>query len=57
MHAPKGTYRVDDMNVALIPDKLGHPNAMQITYEVADGQTRNLFVYAQTGVVSILLLR
>jgi len=51
-HEPKGTYRIDDINIALIPDKLDHPNGMQITFENNNGQTRNIFVYAETGVVS-----
>lgn len=54
MNEPKGTYRIDDLNVVLIPAKLGNPNGMQITYEIANGQIRNLFVYAETGQVRIM---
>lgn len=48
MQEPKGTYRLDSLNIVLVPFKLENPNAMQITYS-DNGQTRNLYVYAETG--------
>jgi hypothetical protein len=55
MHEPKGTYRVDDINIVVLPDKLNNPNGMQITCEKAGERIRNLFVHARTGEVSISL--
>jgi len=48
---PKASLRLDDLNVTFVPEKVGNPNAMQITYE-NEGQTRNLFVYAEIPQVS-----
>ena len=50
MREPKSTYRLDDINIALVPNKLDNPNAMQIIHS-QNGATRNLFVYAETGQV------
>ena len=47
---PKAILRIDDINVALVPDKIGNPNAMQILYS-QDGHTRNIFVYGEDGKV------
>ena len=43
---------IDELNVTLVPDKVGNPNAMQITFQ-QDGRTRNLFVYGDDGQVGV----
>lgn len=48
MQEPKGTYRLDGLNIALVPYKLDNPNGMQIIHS-DNRQTRSLFVYAETG--------
>lgn len=45
---PKDTISLDDLNVAFVPEKLGHPNGLQITY-LKNGQTRNLFLYCDNS--------
>jgi hypothetical protein len=46
----KGTFRLDSLNVALVPQKVDHPNGMQFIHEGCDIRaTRNIFVYAETG--------
>ena len=47
---PKASLRISEINVALVPDKVGHPNAMQILYS-QDGHTRNIFVYSKDAKV------
>ena len=48
---PKASLRIDGINAALVPNKIGNPNGMQITFE-QDDATRNLFVFAEDGMVS-----
>lgn len=48
MQEPKGTYRMDALNITLVPYKFDNPNAMQITHP-HNGVTRCLYVYAETG--------
>ena len=38
---PKLTMSLQSMNVALVPDKVNHPNGMQIVY-VSDGEGSQL---------------
>lgn len=45
---PKAVIRISELNVAFVPDKIGNPNGMQLSY-VKDGSTRNIFVYADDG--------
>lgn len=45
---PKDVISLDDLNVAFVPDKLGNPNGLQITY-LKNGATRNLFVYSDSS--------
>ena len=55
---PKDTISLDDLNVAFVPEKLGNPNGIQITY-LKNGQTRNLFLYcdnSQVKKVKLLLI-
>jgi len=52
MEHPKGTYRLADVNVALVPTKCADPNAAQLTFVFQGGQTRNLFLKAESGEVS-----
>ena len=47
----KGNLRLDSMNATIVPEKVGNPYGMQITFE-QDGQTRNLFLYAEDGKVN-----
>jgi len=39
--------RLDNINVTVVPDKIGNPNGMQISYDI-DDHVRNLFIYADT---------
>jgi hypothetical protein len=49
------TLRIGDkLNVLVLPEKIGHVNGMQITYDFDDNRRRNLFVYASSGKVSAL---
>lgn len=48
---PKATLRLDEINAVMVPEKVGNPNAMQITCR-QDGSTRSLFLYAESGKVS-----
>jgi len=48
----KACLRLDNINVTVVPDKIGNPNGMQISYEIEDN-IRNLFVYAETSQVTI----
>ncbi|XP_037094176.1 arf-GAP with dual PH domain-containing protein 1-like [Pollicipes pollicipes] len=45
---PKLTMMLNSLNVAFVPDKVGHPNGMQITY-VSDGSIRHIYVYHNDG--------
>lgn len=45
---PKATLRLDGINLIIVPEKVGHHNAMQITFE-QNGQTRHIYVYADDG--------
>ena len=49
---PKAKLRVDNINVSLVPEKIGNPNGMQVTFD-HDGHTRNLFVYGEDGKVGV----
>ena len=51
---PKAVMRIDELNVTIVPEKVGNPNAMQITFE-QDGHTRNLFVHGDDGQVGLSL--
>ena len=48
---PKATLRLDEINAVMVPEKVGNPNAMQVTF-AQDGSTRSLFLYAESGKVS-----
>ncbi|ELT99981.1 hypothetical protein CAPTEDRAFT_181489 [Capitella teleta] len=45
---PKATLRLDEINAVIVPEKVGNPNAMQITFEQGSN-TRSLFLQAETG--------
>ncbi|XP_043196140.1 arf-GAP with dual PH domain-containing protein 1-like isoform X2 [Amphibalanus amphitrite] len=49
---PKQTMSLQAMNVALVPEKVNHPNGMQITY-VTHGTIRHIFVYHNDGQTTI----
>lgn len=42
--------KVDTINATFQPEKIGHPNGLQITY-LRDYSTRNIFVYHENGKV------
>ena len=46
----KDSLRLDFINVTIVPEKVGNPNGMQISFERND-QIRSLYVYAETGQV------
>ncbi|XP_005948002.1 arf-GAP with dual PH domain-containing protein 2 [Haplochromis burtoni] len=41
---PKAVISIKDLNATFQPEKIGHPNGLQITYQDGD-HTRNLYVY------------
>ncbi|XP_051940607.1 arf-GAP with dual PH domain-containing protein 1 isoform X2 [Hippocampus zosterae] len=45
---PKALIKVDSINATFQPDKIGHPNGLQITY-LKDYSTRNIFLYHDSG--------
>lgn len=45
---PKDVISLDEINAAFVPEKLGNPNGLQITY-MKNGVTRNLFVYCDNS--------
>lgn len=47
---PKAVIKVDTINATFQPEKIGHPNGLQITY-LRDFSTRNIFVYHENGKV------
>jgi len=44
----KDSLRIDFINVTIVPEKVGNPNGMQISFERND-QIRSLYIYAETG--------
>jgi hypothetical protein len=51
----KACLRIDYINVAVVPDKIGNPNGMQIIFEQNE-QMRCIYVYADSGQVPVTLL-
>jgi len=48
----KACLRLDFVNVTIVPDKIGNPNGMQISFEQNDqDRIRSLYVFAETGQV------
>ncbi|XP_061536510.1 arf-GAP with dual PH domain-containing protein 1 isoform X2 [Phycodurus eques] len=45
---PKAVIKVDGINATFQPEKIGHPNGLQITY-LKDYSTRNIFLYHDSG--------
>ncbi|GAB6020394.1 hypothetical protein CHUAL_003098 [Chamberlinius hualienensis] len=45
---PKAVIRLSELNVTFAPEKIGHPNGLQLSY-FKDGSTRNLYVYTLNG--------
>uniref|UniRef100_A0A674AIP1 Arf-GAP with dual PH domain-containing protein 1-like n=1 Tax=Salmo trutta TaxID=8032 RepID=A0A674AIP1_SALTR len=45
---PKAVIKVDSINAAFQPEKIGNPNGLQITY-LKDYSTRNIFLYHDNG--------
>ncbi|XP_041363834.1 arf-GAP with dual PH domain-containing protein 1-like isoform X2 [Gigantopelta aegis] len=45
---PKEEINLDDVNAVFVPEKIGHPNSMQITF-LKNGSTRSLFVHSETS--------
>lgn len=45
---PKAVVKVDAINAAFQPEKIGNPNGLQITY-LKDYSTRNMFLYHDSG--------
>ncbi|XP_005993815.1 arf-GAP with dual PH domain-containing protein 2 [Latimeria chalumnae] len=48
LKAPKAIINIKDVNATFQPEKIGNPHGLQITH-VKDGQTRNIFVYHESG--------
>ncbi|XP_037544452.1 arf-GAP with dual PH domain-containing protein 2 [Nematolebias whitei] len=45
---PKAVISIKDLNATFQPQKIDHPNGLQITFQTAD-KTRNLFVYHESS--------
>ncbi|XP_054845386.1 arf-GAP with dual PH domain-containing protein 1-like isoform X2 [Eublepharis macularius] len=45
---PKIIIKIDAINATFQPEKIGHPNGLQITY-LKDNKTRNIFLYHEDG--------
>ncbi|XP_014733775.1 PREDICTED: arf-GAP with dual PH domain-containing protein 2 isoform X3 [Sturnus vulgaris] len=45
---PKAIISIETLNAMFQVEKIGHSHGLQITY-ITDGQTRNLFVYHESG--------
>lgn len=50
---PKAVISIETLNAMFQVEKIGHSHGLQITY-ITDGQTRNLFVYHESGKVNIM---
>ncbi|KAF3846466.1 hypothetical protein F7725_003544 [Dissostichus mawsoni] len=50
---PKALISIKDINATFQPEKIGHPNGLQITYQ-DDDHTRNLYVYHESPQVGLL---
>ena len=46
---------MDDISVTLVPEKIGNPNAMQISF-TQDNQFRSIYVFAEDSQVGALLV-
>ena len=46
---------MDDISVTLVPEKIGNPNAMQISF-TQDNQFRSIYVFAEDSQVRALLV-
>jgi hypothetical protein len=46
---PKNTFRLNDVNLVLVPDKVGQPYSMQIVCETGMDKRRHIFAYAESG--------
>jgi len=49
---PKAVISIEKLNVMFQAEKIQHAHGLQITYKT-DGQTRNLFVYHESGKVNV----
>ena len=49
---PKEVIRMDDISVTLVPEKVGNPNAMQISF-TQNGQYRSIYVFTEDSQVTI----
>ncbi|KAF7655513.1 hypothetical protein LDENG_00054880 [Lucifuga dentata] len=45
---PKAVISIKDLNATFQPEKIGHPNGLQLTYQEGD-HTRNLYVYHESS--------
>ena len=50
---PKAIIRIENLNAMFQTEKIQHAHGLQITYNT-DGQTRNLFVYHESGKVNTM---
>lgn len=48
---PKAVISIEKLNVMFQTEKIQHAHGLQITYKT-NGQTRNLFVYHESGKVN-----
>lgn len=49
--SPKATIPLFKLKAVFVPEKIGNPNGLQLTYKDTDNATRNIYVYSDSGKV------
>lgn len=52
----KAAVKVSEINALLVPEKVGHPNGLQLMFD-QNGDTRSIYLYSDSGKVSIVIAR
>lgn len=47
--SPKATIPLFKLKAVFVPEKIGNPNGLQLTYKDTDNATRNIYVYSDSG--------
>lgn len=46
---PKATIPLFKLKAVFVPEKIGNPNGLQLTYKDSENYTRNIYVYSDSG--------
>ncbi|PIK51618.1 hypothetical protein BSL78_11490 [Apostichopus japonicus] len=46
---PKATIPLFKLKAVFVPEKIGNPNGLQLTYKDSDNSTRNIYLYSDSG--------